>query len=76
MNIEITNYDLVTPDKATSARDHATEYFEADEEDAVIVKIEDTDVIDIEDDSEEENGSSASHSGGANRRSSRLWLRL
>ena len=69
MNIEIFNYDLVTPDKKLSAGDHGTEYFEAGDEDVDLIK--------IEDDSGEEDVPSTSTSVGASGRSSkRLRLRL
>ena len=49
LNIEITNYDLVTPEpeKEASAGDPGTEYFEADDEDADIIKVEDDSEEDI-----------------------------
>ena len=70
LNIDISNYDLNTPDKEIKAGDRSTEYFEADDEDADIIK--------IEDDSGEEDVASTSNSDGDTGRrriSKRLRLR-
>ena len=70
LNIEISNYDLVTPDKDNSAGDQGTEYFEAEDDG-------DAEIIKIEDDSGEEDGPSTSTSAsGTGRSPKRLKLRL
>ena len=71
--MNISNYDINIPDKEIEARDHSAEYFEADDEDADIIKIED-------DSGEEDVASTSNSEGGTGRRrrqkSKRLKLRL
>ena len=61
--MNISNYDINIPDKEIEARGHSAEYFEADDEDADIIK--------IEDDSGEEDVASTSNSEGGTGRTGR-----